>query len=367
VKNANVDTADPEDLIVYTIYYNNTGTGVAALVWINDTLPASVTYEDSSETPDSFSGNFYSFKFTDVTPGLHSFTITVRVKVGTADETKLYNKVDMDWTDANGNGYTPQSEDATVWVTAPEIELVKNANVDTADPEDLIIYTIYYNNTGTGVAALVWINDTLPADVTYEGSSETPDSFASNFYSFKFTDVAPGLHSFTITVKVKVGTDDETELTNDVDMDWTDANGNGYTPQDDDATVWVTAPEIELVKNANSDTADPGDTIIYTIYYNNTGTGVAALVWINDTLPADVTFAGSSETPDSFSSNFYSFKFVDVAPGLHSFTITVKVKVGTDDETELTNEVDMEWTDANGNGYPPQDDDATVWVTDWYG
>jgi uncharacterized repeat protein (TIGR01451 family) len=363
VKNSNVDTADPEDVIVYTIYYNNTGTGTAALVWINDTLPVDVIFEGSSETPDSYASNFYSFKFTDVAPGLHSFTITVRVKVDTPDETKLYNKVDMDWTDANGNGYTQQTEDATVWVTAPEIELVKNANVDDADPEDVIVYTIYYNNTGTGVAALVWINDTLPADVAYEGSSETPDSFASNFYSFKFTDVAPGLHSFTITVRVKVGTADETKLFNEADMDWTDANGNGYTPQSEDATVWVTAPEIELVKNANVDDADPEDLIVYTIYYNNTGTGVAALVWINDTLPADVTFVGSSETPESNTSSFYSFKFTNVGPGLHSFTITVRVKVGTDDETKLFNEADMDYTDSNGNGYTPQSEDATVWVT----
>jgi uncharacterized repeat protein (TIGR01451 family) len=363
VKNANVDTADPEDLIIYTIYYNNTGTGTAALVWVNDTLPSQVTYEDSSETPDSFSGNFYSFKFTNVAPGTHSFTIEARVNVGTSDEAKLTNTANLEYTDANGYGLTPASDTAIVWVTAPEMTVVKNANVDTADPEDLIVYTIYYNNTGTGVAALVWVNDTIPADTTYVGSSATLDSTAGGVYSFKFIDVAPGDHSFTVTVRVKVGTADETKLTNTAVMVYTDANGNGYGPQSDTAVVWVTAPEMTVVKNSNVDTADPEDLIVYTIFYNNTGTGVSALVWVNDTIPTDTTYVGSSATLDSFASGVYSFKFTNVAPGPHSFTVTVRVKVGTADETKLTNTAGMVYTDSNGNGYNPQSDTAVVWVT----
>ena len=79
----------------------------------------------------------------------------MKVDVGTADETVLVNKVTMDYTDQNSNPYTQQSDSATVVVTAPIMDISKIADVANADPDDIITYTIKYENTGTGVAGHV--------------------------------------------------------------------------------------------------------------------------------------------------------------------------------------------------------------------
>jgi uncharacterized repeat protein (TIGR01451 family) len=69
----------------------------------------------------------------------------------------------------------------------PDILVEKTANVTTAKPGDLIEYTIYYNNTGSETAAIVWINDTLPEGVTFVTSST--EANRTGDYNWTFYDV----------------------------------------------------------------------------------------------------------------------------------------------------------------------------------
>ena len=66
----------------------------------------------------------------------------------TPDETVMTNKVTMDYTDTNGHVYPQQSSSATTTVTAAIMTIEKVADVSTADPGDVITYTITDANTG---------------------------------------------------------------------------------------------------------------------------------------------------------------------------------------------------------------------------
>ena len=68
-------------------------------------------------------------------------------------------------------------------------------------------------------------------------------------------------------------------------------------------------PTIVVAKTANRATAAPGDQIVYTVYYNNTNTGRANHVWINDTLPAQVTFVSSTQLNVSIKATSASFSY----------------------------------------------------------
>ena len=170
-KIADVTTADPGDIITYTLEYENTGTGVAAHVWINDTLSNGTTYVSSVPAYTSVSGDTYTWHFTDVKPGTYKITLEVSVDVGVADGAQLINYATMDHTDANSNPYTQQEKYVTVTVTAPILTISKSADVSSADPGDIITYNITYRNSGTGAAGHVWINDTIPAETTYVSST----------------------------------------------------------------------------------------------------------------------------------------------------------------------------------------------------
>ncbi len=363
-KDADVTTADPEDVITYTIEFHNTGTGLAGKVWIKDTIPTETSYVSSSPKYTSVAANTFTWYYTNLKPGDYKIIIKVRVDEGTKDETVLVNEVTLDYTDANGNPFAQQHDSATVIVTAPIMTITKVADVKTADPGDSVIYTLEYINKGTGVAAHVWVNDTIPADTTYVTSTPAYTSFSSDTYTWHFKDVRPGTYRITLEVKVDVDTDDGSNLVNEVTMDYTDANSNPYVQQKATATVIVTAPIMTINKVADVKTADPSDVIIYTIEYKNTGTGAAKYVWVNDTIPGKTVYISSIPTYSSVSGNTHIWLFNNVKTGDYTITLKVRVKVGTADETPLTNLVTLDYTDANGNQPYAQDSDtATVIVT----
>ncbi|UCE37407.1 MAG: DUF11 domain-containing protein [Thermoplasmata archaeon] len=365
-KTANVSEVDPGDTIVYTLFYENHGSGVATDVVVTDTIPLHTTFVISDPVHDSVSGRTYTWNIGTVAGyGSGTITINVTVDAGTPDQTVLRNDATLDYDDANGNPYPQETDYACVTVTAPEMSITKTANVETADPGDQITYTIVFENSGTGNATNVWINDTIPADTTYGSSSPTYDYNNGDTYMWYYALIGPGASvTISIVVKVDVGTPDKTLLHNSVTLDYADDNGNPLPQESDFANVNVTAPVMTIIKSADVSYADPGDTIEYTIEYENTGSGWASLVEIVDTIPADTTFLNSTPSPTSSAGDVYTWTIGDVAPGASgTITIIVTVDVGTADETLLHNVATLDYADANGNYYPQESDYADVIVT----
>src|SRR5439155_1542097 len=85
--------------ITYTLHYDNTNTGMARTVWINDTLPGGVAFSSSSVPYNSVSGSTYRWIFTNVMPGAHSFTVTAQVTANTTDGQVLSNVAALTYTD----------------------------------------------------------------------------------------------------------------------------------------------------------------------------------------------------------------------------------------------------------------------------
>jgi uncharacterized repeat protein (TIGR01451 family) len=365
-KTANVAYANPGDTIIYTLEYENLGSGWAALVEIVDTIPAATTFISSTPAYTSSSADTYTWYIGNVAPGSSgTITITVAVDAGTADMTLLHNTASIDYADANGNYYNQETDFADVTVTAPVMSFSKSADVSTADPGDTITYTLYYENSGTGLASLVEVVDNIPGYTTFVSSSPGYSSVSGDTYTWYIGNVGPAsTGTITITVTVDAGTPDEELLHNTATIDYADANGNYYNQLSDYADVMVTTPIMYFSKSVDVSEADPGDTIIYTLYYENMGTGWASLVEVVDTIPQYTTFVSSSPAFTSFSGDTYTWVIGDVGPGTSgTITIIVSVDTGTADETILGNEAFIEYADVNGNYYPQEYDSADVIVT----
>lgn len=114
-------------------------------------------------------------------------------------------------------------------------------------------------------------------------------------------------------------------------------------------------PQIEIEKTVDVLIADPGDEVIYTIWYNNTGEEDAAHVWINDTFDSHLEYIDSEESYQYQDEDTYGWHFNDVSVGEHHFTITCMVKVGTADGTSIYNSAHLDYTDSDGNKMNPMD------------
>ena len=149
----------------------------------------------------------------------------------------------MDSSDDNGNKLAQETAHADVTVTAPVLSITKTASVSYADPDDTVVYTITYENSGTGWATLVEIVDTIPTLTTFVNSTPAPTSSSGDEYTWTIGDLGPGISgTIEIMVTVDVGTSDETLLHNVATLDYADANGNYYSQLEDYADVTDKAP-----------------------------------------------------------------------------------------------------------------------------
>jgi uncharacterized repeat protein (TIGR01451 family) len=138
-----------------------------------------------------------------------------------------------------------------------------------------------------------------------------------------------------------------------------DDGNNGTDWHNFTLIVWG-IPNITIEKTSDLTTAEPGDIINYTIYYNNTGSGKASTLWINDTLPVGVTFVTSGAEANR--TGDYNWIFYNVGVDEHNFTISVLVNGSVPNGSILRNYVHLEYIDSIGNPKPDSWDTVDVTI-----
>ncbi|MBI4999910.1 MAG: DUF11 domain-containing protein [Euryarchaeota archaeon] len=351
-------TISAGDSLMYKLYYNNTGIGVAADVWVNDTLPSCLQLVASNATW-SFVNGQYCWHFLNVAPGTHWFWIEVKIDNTVVDSQNVTNAVYVNCTDAEGNALPGSNDTASVDIDEPILSVEKVANRTSAPPGGRINYTIWYNNTGSSMALYVWINDTFDPNTVYiSDSAPVPPVINGNKYSWKVFRVMPGSNYFNITVQVINGAAGGTIIGNLAAAEYTNSNNVKHSGASNSNVVntSVINTRIDVAKTVDKPISDPGKSLTYTIYFNNTGTDVANNVWINETLPLDVTYVAQTTASNAthtlvswgVSGRYLWFNFSNVQPGNHWFTIIATVNSGTPDGTWMDNYVNLNYTDDVG-------------------
>lgn len=111
-------------------------------------------------------------------------------------------------------------------------------------------------------------------------------------------------------------------------------------------------PEATLVKNSNVSSAMTGQTITYTITFQNTGAGDATDVVIVDTIPAGINYVSSNPTGNNLGGGFYSWNLGFVAAGgISTINITGEV-ISTGGN--ITNTATVYYKDTDGNTLTPK-------------
>ncbi len=105
----------------------------------------------------------------------------------------------------------------------------------------------------------------------------------------------------------------------DVDGDGDlDVLGAAYSA--DDITVWLNEPpaDLQIGKSVNPSTAEPGDTVTYTLTFSNTGNSTATGVVITDIIPSElsaISYQPSAISITPIGSINYVWQVEDLSPG----------------------------------------------------
>ncbi len=106
------------EVITYSVFFNNTGQGSAAQIWVNDTLPLGLTYlSDNATASGGVRGEGMSWTFRNVAPGVHYFLLEATIGAAVANQTLLVNRVDLAYTDFRGVSLGDSTATVTVTVT----------------------------------------------------------------------------------------------------------------------------------------------------------------------------------------------------------------------------------------------------------
>jgi uncharacterized repeat protein (TIGR01451 family) len=221
--------ADPGENIVYTFYFNNTGSGNGSVVWINVTFDLNLIYvSDDSNSIGGMMDDSDTWKFQNISSGSHSFWIRMRVAPGTLDGALMNASAHIDYQDFIGNIFPgSDSNSVSTNVIAPVFSIEKGVDVTHTTPGGIVIYLLHFNNIGSGTSAHVWINDTINPNLNYLSDTSGKNYVKTgDTYSWHFTNVEPGANSFIIITQVKSLVSGGISIPNSFSFDYMDAKKN---------------------------------------------------------------------------------------------------------------------------------------------
>ncbi len=298
-------TAQPGSTVPYILTYRNTGNVNLTGVRLTETVPANTTFSAAASTagwscPDGSGAGTVCTLIIGSLPvgatGSATFAVTVANPVP-AGTTSVANTATL--TDSGGT--TTTGTDTTPVQTTPGLAISKSDGGVTTTPGGTVAYVLTYRNTGNVGLTGVVINETVPANTTFNAAASStgwscaagsPAGTACTLTLGNLAAGAAGSVTFAVTVAspFPAGTP---QLTNSVTI----TASNGSTATNSDTTPVQATPGLSLDKTDSGTTVQPGGTVSYILRYRNTGNVALTNVVINETVPANTIFNAAASTP----------------------------------------------------------------------
>ena len=345
-KTADNTSPQPGNFVNYTISYANSNPGSQAFnVRLYDFLPAGVQYITAVPAPVSSSGGTLLFAAPSVGPTTATQNINVQVRVLSGYASLLNQAL------VTADAVTPTT-DSLVITTLPatdHLSLSKDGDVASLS-EGEVEYTLHCQNDGPVSYHNVEVIDVLPTGVTLVNASVSPTENTPPLLKWAVGTLAPGASwevTLVTTAPANVGT-----ITNSASL---------HAPTHISAqALWATevisqGAILTVDKTGSADPVRRGDTLVYTLTYQNKGNIDATGVVLTDTLPADVIAVGAYPSPTTTIGQQWVWAF-PLDAGVTE-TIVITTTVGPEAEGVLNNHVAISAPGAWGDS-----DDLTTTV-----
>lgn len=255
---------------------------------------------------------------------------------------------------------------------APELSVAKQNNPAQATAGNVLTYTIGYANNGTQHALGVQITDTLPAGTTYNAAGSTAGwSCAAGVCTFSIASLPAG-SSGTLTLAVTVDNQfaaGVNSLSNQVTIADDGSGGSDPNTANNSATLvtpLVAQPELSLTKSDQNVSFMPGETIVYTLSYGNSGSQAATGVELRETVPANTSYDAANSSAgwvcavDGGPGDTCVLSLGNLAAGANGVrTFAVTVADPADGVVQISNTARIRDDGANGAELDPDNNQST--------
>ena len=354
---ANVSRARVGMAFAYFLYFNNTGTGPAGSVWINDTLPSELTYTTSSLAYTSVSGSTYTWALTGVAVGNHVLEVDVTVPATSTDTTVVVNRASLDSTDTSGHPQPRSYSNASVILNGPLIGLsVVSSPATVIHSNQSVTFTIGLQNTGDA-AEEIWLNDTLPSTFVYDSDTAATlggsSSVSGTLVRFHFAGMPAGTTwYFQLLATAGPALTRNASYGDAVTLTYTGQTGLLMPPTTGSVALMAMAPWIpQGAISFDAVWTSPAATVEAAIRFANLGNEPASRVWVNLTLDPRLALVNAS-APCTSAATAATCTLGAVPVGPTSIYVNVTVNGSTPDQTVLQLAGTVEYQDGMGNPLP---------------
>lgn len=341
----------------YYIYFNNTGTGAAGSLWINETLPSEVAYAASSIPYTAVAGSTYTWALANVSTGSHMLEVDVGVLPSSTTPAWIHDNVTLEYTDASHHAQPPGSASAVVFLNGPVLTVDLSSSPGARiHANETLAYILHIRNSGAD-SGRVWMNDTLPTGFTYLSDNGGPlgAALTQNGSRLLYTFVViPAAANWTITINVRAAVDLtwNASYVNALDVVYTSTNGYFMPGERANVSLIAVAPLFTTaqVTFLVSQTG-PGEIAPAVIALENDGNEAAPQAWVRLALDTRLTIVGASR-PFTTGPGTAEFALSNVGIGLTQIDLNVSVSPATVDGSLLQIKGNFSAVDGYGNPLP---------------
>jgi len=287
------DVVTTDDLLVYTLVCTNNGPHPALNVVVSDTLIPEIQFLEASPSPRPPTDTVLWWEIGTLLPD-ESRTIVVTTTVTAAAVDTFTNTVEISTTTPETNYDNNRADDPTN--VAANVAIEKSGAPDLVAPGDKLVYTLVYTNEGPAAAENVVVSDTLIPEVSFESAEPAPREPVGDVLYWDLGWLGRGAGG-TIVVTVTVAEQARGILTNAAEISTTTPESRYDDNVDDDSTE-VALADVALQKTVSHREAAPGESLIYTLTYQNLGRVPARDVVITDELPYEIIYDRAEPPPD---------------------------------------------------------------------
>ena len=318
----------PGDTIDYTITTSNIGTAPAPGVTLVDQLPAGTTFVSSTPAPTSQAGQSLSWDLGNVLNGtLIPVTLTVATDSNLSTP-RLDNLAQV--SDLQRDSDVSQWESRFTPITTLDIVITPDKLIER--PSEEVTFTVHWQNTGNQDTSGTVVRATLPSFTTL--TSEGGGTVVNGAIEWLVGDLGAGEQGEkTFVARVSPTATAGTHVVSVASI-----TANTGAPASSSASVDVVVdPVVWLAKSASTATAELGDTVTFSIDYQNTGGAPLTEVVLVDNLPLGLEAVSASDGGViSADGATVTWALADV-PASTSRSVTVEVMVTAITVDEVTN------------------------------